>query len=348
MTSAATAKPTLVSLARELGVSRQTVSNALNAPQVVAPETRERVLAAIAASGYRPSAVGRALRTRRTMNLAYRLYPAVDGINGAVMDRFLHHLVLQAQRYGYRVTLFDTASYAAEIDALLEQHQAGLIDACVLTDTHTGDPRPRRLTRAGLPVVAFGRPWGDLDSPHAWLDIDGGAGCAEAVAHLRARGHTHIGFIGWPEGSGAGDDRYAGWARGMTGLELAGLRVHTEDGVRAGVMGAGQLLDAGATAVVCVSDSLALGAASLFRSAGRSADAVIGFDDTPVAAALGLCSIAQPVEKAAATLVAMTLALLRGERPAAPRTLLPAHLVLRGAISTNLDPTTTPTEGNPS
>ena len=330
MTSAATAKPTLVSLARELGVSRQTVSNALNAPHVVAPETRERVLAAITASGYRPSAVGRALRTRRSMNLAYRLYPAVDGINGAVMDRFLHHLVVQAQRHGYRVTLFDTPSYPAEIDALVEQHQAGLIDACVLTDTHSGDPRPRRLTRAGLPVVAFGRPWGDLESPHAWLDIDGGAGCEEAVAHLRAQGHTRIGFLGWPEGSGAGDDRCSGWARGMTGLDVAGLRVHAEDGVRQGVEATAALLTAGATAVVCVSDSLALGAASRFRSAGRSAADVIGFDDTPVAAALGLSSIAQPVEQAAATLITMTLAVLRGERLSAPHSLLPAHLVLRG------------------
>ena len=131
-------KPTLLSLARQLGVSRQTVSNVLNAPDVVHPTTRQRVLDAIDESGYRPSAAGRALRTRRSMNVAYRLYPAVDGINGAVMDRFLHNLVIQARQHGYRVTLFDSPDYSDEVEALVEQHRAGLIDAL---------GRPRRAAR---------------------------------------------------------------------------------------------------------------------------------------------------------------------------------------------------------
>ena len=322
-------KPTLLSLARQLGVSRQTVSNVLNAPDVVHPTTRQRVLDAIDESGYRPSAAGRALRTRRSMNVAYRLYPAVDGINGAVMDRFLHNLVIQARHHGYRVTLFDSPDYSDEVEALVEQHRAGLIDACVLTDTHTHDQRPGRLRTAGVPTVVFGRPWGDLDAPHAWLDIDGSAGCAAAVRHLRGGGHRRIGFLGWPEGSGVGDDRCAGWLRAMADLNVSGLRASSEDGVQTGASAAGQLLDAGATAVVCTSDSLALGAASRWRAAGLRTDAVIGFDDTPVAAALGISSVAQPVERAAAALVDLMLAELRGDPHAERRQLLPAELVIR-------------------
>ena len=56
------AKPTLVSLARDLGVSRQTISNALNAPHRVNARTLERVLPAIKESGYRPHVAGRPLR----------------------------------------------------------------------------------------------------------------------------------------------------------------------------------------------------------------------------------------------------------------------------------------------
>ena len=327
-------KPTLVSLARQLGVSRQTVSNALNSPEVVKPETRERVLAAVRSSGYRPSAVGRALRTRRSMNLAYRLYPAVDGINGAVMDRFLHHLVLQAQHHGYRFTLFDSPSYDDELQVLLEQQQAGLIDGCVLTNTDVDDPRPRRLVQSGLPIVAFGRPWGDAEASHAWLDIDGGVGCEEAVRHLRAAGHERIGFVGWPEGSGAGDDRCSGWLRGMAGLNTSELRATADDGVRPGAQATDRLLAAGATAVVCVSDSLALGAAGRFRADGLSADAVVGFDNTPVAAAMGLSSIDQPVEQAAEALLRMALAELQKHELGARQVLLPARLILRSADAT--------------
>lgn len=324
-----TTRPTLVSLARDLGVSRQTVSNALNSPEVLKPETRDRVLAAIRSSGYRPSAVGRALRTSRSMNLGLRLHPAVDGVNGAVMDRFLHNLVVQAQHHGYRLTLFASDSYDAEAHDLIEQHRAGIIDACILTDTHVRDTRPDRLARAGLPLVAFGRPWGRPPASHAWLDIDGAVGCESAVQWLRERGHTRIGFLGWPPGSGVGDDRRSGWRRGMADLEVTGLEVGTEDGARQGSEAAGRLLEQGATAIVCTSDSLALGALARLRSEGRGAMPVIGFDDTPVAAAIGLSSIAQPVEEAAEILIGMALAELSGTPAESRQRLLPARLVVR-------------------
>lgn len=323
------ARPTLVSLARELGVSRQTVSNALNAPDVVKPETLDRVLAAIRASGYRPSAVGRALRTQRSMTLGYRLYPPVDGINGAVMDRFLHHLVLSAERHGYRLSLFASDSHEDEADDLLALHRAGVIDACVLSSTVAHDPRPGQLTAAGVPTVAFGRPWGDAGATHAWLDIDGAAGCAEAVAWLRAAGHTRIGFLGWPEGSGVGDDRREGWGRAMTGLDTGGLDVARDDAARAGSDAAAELLNAGATAIVCTSDTLAMGALARLRIEGHGGLPVIGFDDTPVAEAIGLSSISQPVEQAARTLIRMALGELQARPPAERQVLLPATLVLR-------------------
>lgn len=329
MGSNGSAKPTLVSLARDLGVSRQTVSNALNSPDVLKPETRERVLAAIRSSGYRPSAMGRALRTRRSMNLGVRLYPAVDGVNGAVMDRFLHNLVVQAQRHSYRLILFASDSDPDEVDDLVKQQRAGVIDGCILTNTHAGDTRPERLVAAGLPMVAFGRPWDRPDAGHAWLDIDGGIGCESAVLRLRETGHTRIGFLGWPHGSGVGDDRRSGWRRGMDGLDTSNLEVATEDGARPGSEAAGRLLEQGATAIVCTSDSLALGALARLRIEGHGAMPVIGFDDTPVAAAVGLSSIAQPVEEAAELIIDMALAQLSGDPDGQRQTLLPARLVLR-------------------
>ena len=77
-------RPTLESLATELGVSRQTVSNVLNRPGVVAEPTRERVAAAISAAGYVPSRAGRQLRTQRSHAIGIRLMPTFDGINGHI------------------------------------------------------------------------------------------------------------------------------------------------------------------------------------------------------------------------------------------------------------------------
>lgn len=108
-------RPTLESLAAELGVSHQTVSNVLNRPSVVAEPTRERVTAAIDAAGYVPSRAGRDLRTQRSRAIGIRLMPTFDGINGHIGDMFLHELAEHAHRSEYRLALFAAASEDEEI-----------------------------------------------------------------------------------------------------------------------------------------------------------------------------------------------------------------------------------------
>ncbi len=339
-------KPTLESLGRELGVSRQTVSNALNAPHRVNPKTLERVLKGIEESGYRPHVAGRQLRTRRSRNLAMRLYPSTDGINGSVLDRFLHALTEAAQRRGYRLTLFPAADDAGEVAAIDELLSVADIEGFVLTSTHHDDARTAWLLEHDVPFVAFGRPWssgGELyAASHSWVDVDGGAGTAQATAHLLERGHRRIGFLGWPQGSGVGDDRRDGWRRTLEAAsavesraDVDRLSLGVDDAVPQGADGARELFARGATALVCASDSLALGAVAAWRNLeDRPAGGppVIGFDDTPVAAALGLSSVRQPLEQTAGRVVELLLARLEGgeDRPRSPQhELLPSALVVR-------------------
>ncbi|MHA7276698.1 LacI family DNA-binding transcriptional regulator [Arthrobacter sp. HLT1-21] len=314
-------KATLVSLAESLGVSRQTISNVINAPHRVKLETRMRVQHAITESGYRPSAAARQLRTRRSMNLGIRMMPVVDGINGSILDRFLHALTEAAQEEGYRLTLFSAATDDDEVRQYEDLLNVADLDGFVLTGTHHGDQRTAWLLENEIPFASFGRPWSDTEDPfsslHPWVDVDGGAGTEQATQLLLDQGHTAIGFIGWPTGSGAGDDRRGGWRRAMkgTGRATDHLDVEADDGVPAGARSAEKLLAAGATAVVCASDSFALGALATFRG-HRPAPAtpdVIGFDDTPVATAVGLSSVAQPIEDAARHIIRVLTHTLSGD-----------------------------------
>src|SRR5690606_28551012 len=100
------ARVTIMDLADELGVSRQTISNVLNAPHRVKEETRLRVAQAIEARGYRPNQAARQLRSHISRNIGMRLQPAGDGINGAILTDFLYGLTAAAHRHGYRITLF--------------------------------------------------------------------------------------------------------------------------------------------------------------------------------------------------------------------------------------------------
>ena len=81
------------------------------------------------------------------------------------------------------------------------------------------------------------------------------------------------------------------------------------------------------TAFVCASDSLALGVGAELRGRGLSGDAVVGFDDTPTAAHLGMSSVRQPVGEAAAACVELLAEVLAGHRP--DPVLLTPELVIR-------------------
>lgn len=322
-------RATLDSVAERARVSRQTVSNVINSPHLVRADTARRVREAIDQMGYQPSRAARQLRTRRSMLLGLRLEPDRGGINGALLDRFLHAVVDAAQRASYRVVLFTADDDQAEIRSYNDLLAASELDGFLLTSTHHGDPRTSWLAERKIPFSTFGRPWGAVDQQHSWVDVDGSAGTRAAVEHLVALGHRRIGFVGWPDGSGVGDDRRAGWATAAREARLPAsrsLQVWVEDGVRAGREAAAELLARPdpPTALVCASDSLALGAHGV-----DPAVAVTGFDDTPVAQAVGLTSVAQPVVPAAVACLEQVLEVITSPELATQQLLLRPTLTVR-------------------
>ena len=206
--------------------------------------------------------------------------------------------------------LFTAPHDTAEAETLIDLFERHTIDGCILTSTSAGDPRPARLQEAGVPFGAFGRPWGEEDAAtHMWADIDGCVGTRLATQYLIDKGLGPVGFIGWPEGSGSGEDRRAGWHEAASAQPwfTDGLEEHVDDGVAQGVEAMSRLAARGVCAVVCTSDSLATGALDVLRRGDQTTLGhfvpVFGFDATPVARAIGLSSVAQPVDALAGALV---------------------------------------------
>jgi DNA-binding LacI/PurR family transcriptional regulator len=333
------ARPTLESVAREAAVSRQTVSNVLNAPHLVSDETRRRVEAVIARTGYRPVKAAQTLRTRRSYLIAVGLQtPAED--RGEVEHGFLHALTDRSQVRGYRTLLYTVADDDAEIstyESLLSEYD---LDGFVLTGTHTDDKRTAWLDQHQIPFVTFGRPWGSA-AGHSWVDVDGARGIFESTRHLIAAGHRRIAFLGWPEGSGVGDDRRSGWSAACreASLPTDGLTMRMTNSFARGRSACAQLLDSASppTAFMCVSDVIALGAWSELTARGLEpgpSAAVIGFDDSSAAALAGLSSVAQPLADVASACLDCLQKLQ--ERPSAQHTepdmvLLEPRLILRSS-----------------
>ncbi len=329
--------PTVEDVARAAGVSRQTVSNVLNTPGIVRPATRERVEHAIAELAYRPDAAARRLRTRRSSTIGIRLDPYEGGISGVLLDRFVHALTESANDRGMRVLMYSARGADEEISRLDELVAGAEIDAVVITGTFFGDSRTTWLTERNMPFVSFGRPWGGDDvfrASHSWVDVDGAAGTRAATEHALATAGPRVGFLGWPRDAGTGDDRERGWREAMADAGAMGPYFETIDGVaQARAIMATAFADPRVLeeldALVCVSDTLAVGAHLTATDAGRRGLPVIGFDNTPVAEALGISSVEQSPELVAAG----ALDLLMGPtgRTVTPRDAAepPAHVLVQ-------------------
>ena len=301
-------RATIVDVATAAGVSRQTVSNALNYPQRVAPATLQRVHREIERLGFTPNAAAQQLRRRKASAYGFEVNPSGAGKMGHILDGFLVELTLAAPDHSCHLVTF-----APDLESLLAGYarilSTGLVDGFVLGDTRHDDPRPAWLLQNGVPFVTFGRIW-DEPQMGRWVDVDGRAGMQLAVEHLLAQGYTSIAYLGWPDGSPVGDDRRRGWLAGLAdaGLADAPIAEETVQDLSAATAAAdrllGQLGQLGRDgAILCASDVLALGALRAVRNRGLEPGrdiGVVGFDDSDVAEALQLTSLRQPLHEAAA------------------------------------------------
>ena len=329
--------PTLADVAELAGVSRQTVSNAVNNPDLLRADTLARVQQAIDELGYKPNRAARNLRTRSSHLIGLRISAVQEGTASAVMDRFVHSLVDKSGEAGYHVMLFtsDHDDALAGYDELL---RSTAVDAFVVTDTYFGEEQAAWLRERRAPFVAFGRPWDDTSARHPWVDVDGAAGADLATAHLIEKGHTRIAWIGWRKDSVLGEERRSGWVRAMhrAGLPTTGLASRVEDAVASGRSASDVMLDdAAPTAFVCASDTLAVGVMHTLAERRLQAGddvAVVGFDDSQVAQTVwpGLTSVRQPLEEAAIEVVKALEGLLATPPQVGPGVMLTPTLEVRG------------------
>jgi DNA-binding LacI/PurR family transcriptional regulator len=303
------ARATLVDVALAAQVSRQTVSNVLNNPGKVAPETMARVRSEIERLSFRPNLTARALRKRKANALGIEMTATGQRRLGSILDSFLVELTISAREQDAHVITFAAADYLnpiAEYERLLSTQMVG---GFVLTNTRREDPRPGWLHGQGIPFVSFGRVWDDPGNT-SWADVDGKAGTASAVRHLVQRGYAPIGFLGWPHGSPVGDDRRAGWvtATQQLGIFHEGLQAVSAQDMADAAEPAGSLIERVGTggAIICASDTLALAAYQMIQNRGLRPGAdmgLIGFDDSDLAQVFGLTSLRQPLAEIAKTLL---------------------------------------------
>ncbi len=281
--------PTMADVAREAGVSHQTVSRVLSGHPNVRAATREQVTAAIERLGYRRNSAARALVTRRTRTLG------VIAVNTSLYGPASTMTGLQeaAREEGYLVSTVSlrTGSGQGLKDAIDHLAAWGVEGVVAITPQRSHVQALAELD-APFPVVTV-EGGHQLDLPGVSLDQELGA--RMVTEHLLAAGHSTVWHVAGPGDWLESEARTAGWRAVLEESGIEPPRVLEGDwsplsGYRAGQELAGLALarrgTAPVTAVFVANDQMALGVLRALREAGIRTPAqvaVAGFDDIPEA-----------------------------------------------------------------
>ncbi|WP_025157876.1 LacI family DNA-binding transcriptional regulator [Leifsonia aquatica] len=306
--------PGVREVAAAAGVSRQTVSRVLNDHPSIRPETRERVLAAMADLHFRPNRAARMLTTARSRTIGV-LAASTSSLFGPASS--IDAVENAARDAGYFVTVAHTSTtdgdaVVAALDHLLAQAVEGIVIIA-----------PQQRVQDAMAAVSLAVPSVTLHGAGAAGDdgvfVDQFEGARLATRHLIDRGHRRIAHLcgpgGWAEALARRDGFLAEIAdRGAEG-------VVTREGDWTAASGADiaaeVLADESVTAVFSSNDQMALGVLHAARLAGRRVPeelAVVGFDDIPEAAffAPPLTTVRQDFSELGRRCVARLVSLIEG------------------------------------
>jgi DNA-binding LacI/PurR family transcriptional regulator len=321
-------------IARRAGVSHSTVSRALADSPLVNDDTKARIKRLAGEMGYAPSAVARAMSTRRTCTVGVVVTTIADpfvaevvrGVEETALDR------------GYNVILCSSADdpdrEVAAVRALREQW----VDAVMVTASRVGSFYTQ-LTEIQVPVVLINNQQpGEYSFSVRNDDFYGGQLVGDYIADL---GHRDIAYISGREGITSSQLRQQGC---QDALQKAGLSIPPQwivsgDGKPEGGQRAARALFASArhpTAIFCYNDQTAMGTLREIKSLGMAVPrdvSLVGYDDIAASGYLDppLTTVAQAKYELGQKAMDMVLALIAGRD--VEDVLLKPELVIRSSCT---------------
>ena len=312
------ARMTVKTLAAALGVSPATISNAYNRPDQLSPQLRERILATAEELGYPgPDAAGRTLRRGRADAVGVLLSERLSyAFSDPFAVEFLTGLSEILEEHGISIVLMPLSRREAD-SSETETDQSDVtavrhanIDALTILSLPAQHPAARLARARGIRVVTTSA---SNEPDSSWVAIDDFGAGVMIGEHLTELGHRDITVLvdtNQPAGSPArrlevAELTYLDYAARVEGLRKAmpGQVMIVSGGhnsIESGAGATGWLLDRDElpTAIVCLSDVLALGALQALSSRGLATPhhvSVCGFDDIAAAKAASLTTVHQPI-----------------------------------------------------
>jgi LacI family transcriptional regulator len=329
---------TIVDVAREAGVSYATVSRVANNKGGVKPETRERVLTAMARLGYVVDQRARSLAGGRSQVIGLLVHDVGTTYIGEII-RGIDAELASAQ---YDLILYTTHRRKTKESAYVVTLTRGLADGLLLVLPRNPEAYLETLRQYRFPSVLIDHRGVDEETPAVAAANQQGA--YSAAKYLIGLGHRRIGFITGAMDQICAQDRLGGYRTALADNGIAFDPALVREGnffQPLGYTGASALLELPQppTAIFASNDVSAFGVMEAVREHGlRIPDdvSVMGFDDIPQAAHVHppLTTVRQPLEEMGRTATRMLLEYIKGPPPSIERVELPTELVIRQSCQT--------------
>jgi DNA-binding LacI/PurR family transcriptional regulator len=321
-------------IARLAGVSKSTVSRALNDSPLVGIETRERIAAIVKEHSFRPSAVARNLSNRSSRTIAFVTEAYGPGDTCELFDLFSAEIMggIASGLYSLGYDLLVVTVDSAKDDWAASYLDSGKVDGFILMPCMEQSRHVKRLLAMGAPFVSWGRSSGE----HCTVRGDDRRGGRLAGERLLSIGRKRIAFIGGELDDPEAQDRYLGFSEALkdAGLDPAALSTrgdYSEERAErdmACLLAKAPDLDA----VFAASDYMALAAMRAIKASGRRVPddvAVVGYDNLSIAAYAtpSLTTVSQGVPAAGKILARDLVAFL--EKGIITTTTMPVELIQR-------------------
>ncbi|MEM7111475.1 MAG: LacI family DNA-binding transcriptional regulator [Chloroflexota bacterium] len=273
---------TINDVAKVAGVSRQTVSRAMNDKGEISPDTKKRVMAAVRELGYQPNRMAQSMVTRRTRTVGVVL----ADITNPFFPEVAKGIQDTARSNDYNILLCNSADEEGVEIATLYSLAAQGVDGIILFAHQTTNAELQTFADGfDGPIVVVNR---FFKHPKVQMIIvDNLKGAKTAVSHLINQGHTAIGFITNAVEHASQMRRVQGYKETLAehGLpQPESWIAYTEPTLQGGYEAAKKLLQEhkDLTAVFTYNDLLAIGTMRACKEIGRRVPEdieIIGFDD---------------------------------------------------------------------
>jgi len=329
--------PTIHEVAASAGVSIGTVSRVAGESPRVAPETRARVLAAMAELGYQPNAAARAMRTNQTKTIGF----LIPDMTNQVFARVAQGAETVLAPAGYMLFAFSSnRSPQREVEFLQAARQRRMDGLIVTLSDETAAATIREIGRMGVPIVVLDR---DIPVETDIVYSEHVQAMETVVGQLAALGHRRIGLVAASEKIRPGRDRVTGY---RSALAKAGLAVD-EWLIRAGMQsadyGAAETYDLLSgpnppTAILAAGSDIFPGALRAVRMLGLSIPGELSFvgADDPMLGELvfpPITVIDRDMGEVGRQAAGLLVERLRGLEGPPRRLMLPSSVVLRASLA---------------